>query len=204
MPQPLQIVELGPGRGSLSQDILRVFSHFKLSKAISLHLVEISPFLSNFQASKLCIKHNEVDTNTSETNYYREGETVSGIKVYWYHRIEDVPDQKFSIVLAHEFFDALPIHKLQKDKDGWKEVLIDIDQDNEKKFKFILSKNDTVITKIFKPSPGDSRDHIEVSLNSLKIIDHLRKRFETDGGFGLIMDYGHFGDKTDTFRVSLS
>ena len=29
----------------------------------------------------------------------------------------------------------------------------------------------------------------------------IAKRIEKDGGFALIADYGHTGEKTDTFRV---
>lgn len=50
----LQIVELGPGRGTLIKDILRVFKQFKSLNDISIHLVEVSPILSQIQAKNLC------------------------------------------------------------------------------------------------------------------------------------------------------
>lgn len=197
-PSPFQLVELGPGRGTLMTDILKVLSHFKLNKNMSIHFVEISPHLSKLQAQRLCYKHNDVEDQV----YYRHGETISGTKVFWYKRIEDVPEE-FSIVLAHEFFDALPVHKLQKDEDGvWKEILVDIDPDSQsEKLRYVMSKSQTPISKIFKPSDDDSRVCLELNLETEKIVRHLASRFERDGGFGLFMDYGHFGDKSDTFRA---
>ncbi|XP_074027935.1 protein arginine methyltransferase NDUFAF7 homolog, mitochondrial-like [Leptinotarsa decemlineata] len=56
-PKPLQIVELRPGGGTLSYDIVKVFSHFKALHKASLQLVEISPVLSELQARRLCDKH---------------------------------------------------------------------------------------------------------------------------------------------------
>lgn len=66
--------------------MLRVLSHFGLSgKKLSLHLVEVSPHLSKMQAELLCssTKENEPDAKEGKS-HYREGETITGIKVYWY------------------------------------------------------------------------------------------------------------------------
>lgn len=196
-PTPFQLVELGPGRGTLMTDILKVLSHFKLNKDMSIHFVDISPHLSKLQAQRLCYKHNDVEHQV----YYRHGETISGTKVYWYKQIEDVPEE-FSIILAHEFFDALPFHKLQKDENGlWKEILVDIDPDHPEQLRLVISKAQTPISKIFKQSDDDSRVCLEYNLETEKIVRHIASRFERDGGFGLFMDYGHFGEKSDTFRA---
>ena len=32
-------------------------------------------------------------------------------------------------------------------------------------------------------------------------VEEISKRIANDGGFGLIADYGHSGEKSDTFRV---
>ena len=50
--------------------------------------------------------------------------------------------------------------------------------------------------------PNDQRDHIEQSPDSGVLVQQLATRIASDGGFALIADYGHTGDKTDTFRVS--
>lgn len=200
-PDPLQLIELGPGRGTLIQDVLRVFAKLDMSSSISIHLVELSPYLSKLQAQKLCYSSAEMNPQ-SQTPYYHMGETLTGVKVFWYKRIEDVP-RDFSIILAHEFFDVLPIHKLQKDGDIWKEILIDIDPSEKEKFRYVLSRNETPISKLFQTLCSDEqRSHVEISPESDLIASHLAERLEADGGFGLIMDYGHLGDKEDTFRVS--
>lgn len=54
------------------------------------------------------------------------GITQYDIPVEWYTQLKDVP-KSFSLVIAHEFFDALPIHKFHKSYTGYKEVLIDVD-----------------------------------------------------------------------------
>ncbi|MGH0166698.1 UNVERIFIED_CONTAM: hypothetical protein FKN15_050991 [Acipenser sinensis] len=74
--------------------------------------------------------------------------------------MEDVP-RGFSIYLAHEFFDALPIHKFQADEE---------------------------------------REHVEVCPEGGVLVQRLTNRISEDGGAALIADYGHAGDKTDTFR----
>lgn len=198
-PSPLQIVELGPGRGTLMQDVLRVFSKFQLVKSFSIELVEISPFLSQAQAQVLCVGSREV----SGEKFYREGETGSGVKIRWYRNYDEIPD-KFSILLAHEFFDALPIHKLLRDDKKWREMLIDVDLANEKKFRFIQSREETPISKLFNQlcHKDETRDVVELCLETDRILRNIGKKFEQHGGIGLIMDYGHFGEKGDTFRVS--
>ncbi|XP_069625573.1 protein arginine methyltransferase NDUFAF7, mitochondrial isoform X4 [Ranitomeya imitator] len=158
----LKLVELGPGKGSLMDDILRVFSQFQhLLKScdISVHLVEVSPRLSEIQALRLTGSNVEVkyDDNSSA---YKKGVTKSGLQISWYQDVRDVP-AGYTFFLAHEFFDALPIHKLQAD---------------------------------------EKRDHIELSPNAAVIIQKLASQINRFGGAALIADYGHSGDKTDTFR----
>jgi len=47
----------------------------------------------------------------------------------------------------------------------------------------------------------DKRDQAEICLEAALLMRHIQKRLEEDGGTMLIADYGHEGEKTDTFRV---
>ncbi|KAF3419950.1 hypothetical protein E2986_02911 [Frieseomelitta varia] len=200
---PFQIVELGPGRGTLIKDILRVYKQFKSLNNVTVHLVEISPTLSSIQAKNLCKTITEYDANKNEfkdnsVNYYKEGITEDEVKIYWYYSVKDVP-KNFSIFLMHEFFDALPIHKFQKTDRGWCEILVDIVQgSSEEKFRYVLSNTSTPATLYI--SADEKREHIEISPETLVIVDYIADFLWEHGGFTLICDYGHNGDKTDTFR----
>ncbi|EZA50348.1 MidA-like protein, mitochondrial [Ooceraea biroi] len=201
--ESIQLVELGPGRGTLMNDILRVFKKLNLSNKISVHLVEISPVLSAIQAKKLCAESNDNNSDSfkdEENAFYRRGITKDGVKAYWYYSVYDVP-RKFSIFVAHEFFDALPIHKFQKTDKGWREVLIDIIQDTkEERFQYVLSRMPTPACKVYL-SPREKRDHVEISPQCSVMMDHLSQFLYECGGFALVIDYGHEREKTDTFRA---
>lgn len=47
----------------------------------------------------------------------------------------------------------------------------------------------------------ETRDHIEVCLEGGAVVEELSQRIANAGGCALIIDYGHEGTKTDTFRV---
>ncbi|XP_078085714.1 protein arginine methyltransferase NDUFAF7, mitochondrial isoform X1 [Mustelus asterias] len=200
-PKTFQLVELGPGRGTLASDTLRVFSqlHSVLKKAeISVHLVEVSPKLGETQAQLLTEGEQHLLHDPSGT-IYKTGVTKTGLPISWYRDLQDVP-KAFSFYLAHEFFDVLPIHKFQKTKQGWREILIDIEPKSPGKLRFVLAPDATLASKALIQQRDDDRDHIEICPEAGVIIQNLASRIAEDGGAALIADYGHNGTKTDTFR----
>src|SRR6266567_9213652 len=62
------------------------------------HLVESSPALRAVQEKKL-----------------RTWGGKSGLELHWHHSIEDIPttDGVYTMLVAHEFFDALPFHLIE-------------------------------------------------------------------------------------------
>ncbi len=87
--KPLQLVELGPGHGTLMQDILKTMQ--KLSQPpedlshVNVHLVETSPNLSKIQHAKLCGFYGKQEG----PSYSKYGPTVN-----WHNRVGDVPAGK--------------------------------------------------------------------------------------------------------------
>ena len=105
-PENVRVIELGPGRGTLMNDALRAMRVMPaLRAAIALHLVEISPPLRAQQEARL---------------------QDADVPVTWHAALEDVPAGP-AIVIANEFFDALPINQAVKTATGWHERLIEID-----------------------------------------------------------------------------
>lgn len=199
-PKHLQLVELGPGKGSLASDVLRVFSQLQSvlgGASVSLHLVEVSPALSRIQAQTLTGNHSQ-EADAKDEPVYRHGETAAGLPVSWYRRLEDVPSG-FSIFLAHEFFDALPIHKFQRTKKGWREVMVDIDPEKPGQLRFVVVPSPTLASSTLVQA-DERRGHVEVCAEGGVFVQQLARRIENDGGAALIADYGHDGTKTDTFR----
>lgn len=57
------------------------------------------------------------------------------------------------------------------------------------------------LTKFQHMAETDERDHVEVSPESGTMMQKISQRVSDHGGRALIIDYGHEGTKTDTFRV---
>uniref|UniRef100_UPI00398EE245 protein arginine methyltransferase NDUFAF7, mitochondrial isoform X3 n=1 Tax=Pristiophorus japonicus TaxID=55135 RepID=UPI00398EE245 len=185
----------------ISQIFGEVFSQLRSvlrESEISVHLVEVSPKLGEVQAELLTEGEQHLLHDPSGA-IYKSGTTKTKLPISWYKDLEDVP-KGFSFYLAHEFFDVLPIHKFQKTKQGWREMLIDIEPKSPEKLRFVLAPSATLASKALIQQRDDERDHVEICPEAGVIIQSLASRISEDGGAALIADYGHNGTKTDTFR----
>jgi SAM-dependent MidA family methyltransferase len=164
-PAPCRLVELGPGRGTLMADLLRatrILPDFKA--AATVHLVETSPFLKQRQQDALA---------------------ASDFSVHWHDHIEDVPPGPILLV-ANEFFDALPVRQFLATDRGWCERLVGIDGE-----RLIFG---------LRPEPEGGLgnplrqgDILEWPAASLDLMGGLAGRLARDGGAALILDYGYWG-----------
>ena len=68
-PEKINIIELGPGRGTLMKDILTVAAKFpKFERAISVHLVELSETMRDVQRETLGCSSNPVSPHTDSSS----------------------------------------------------------------------------------------------------------------------------------------
>jgi len=100
-PEPVLLVEAGPGRGTLMADALRAVGQVApaFRAALSLHLIETSPRLRALQAARL------------------PGAT-------WHASLATVPRGPL-LLLANEFLDALPIRQFVRRGDVWMERFVE-------------------------------------------------------------------------------
>jgi NADH dehydrogenase [ubiquinone] 1 alpha subcomplex assembly factor 7 len=168
-PENLRIIELGPGRGTMMKDALRaakVMPNFR--EAVVLHLVEISPALQAQQQRTL---------------------EPLATPMLWHPSLSDVPPGP-AIILANEFFDALPIHQAVKTEHGWHERRIEIDSTGSLAFTTAseqISHFDNLLPSPLRSAPDGSIFEWRADNVALE----LGKRLMCDGGAALVIDYGH-------------
>ena len=162
-PAALRLVELGPGRGTLMADALRATRVVPgFHDAITIDLVETSPRLRDEQRARL------------------EG---VGPPLAWRHTFEDVPDGP-AVVIANEFFDALPVRHYLRDIDGWHERVVGLDAAGALCFGAQRERVDI-------PNAGKPGQILEVGHAALRVMGGLAGRLERQGGALLVCDYGH-------------
>lgn len=110
----VELIEVGPGRGTLMDDMLRTISNFKdMSHAIdAIYMVEASPELRVAQKNLLCGK--DAPMTESKVGYHSICKYTS-LPIVWTETIRSIPlnSNNMPLIVAHEFFDALPIHTFQ-------------------------------------------------------------------------------------------
>ncbi|KAF1885412.1 hypothetical protein Lal_00029301 [Lupinus albus] len=212
-PQRLNLVELGPGRGTLMADLLRGVSKFKnLVESLDIHLVECSPALQKLQHQKLkCVDEENAAQDTDKRTV--SSLVGSRIPVSWHATMEQPLTENFSacctpvptIIIGHEFFDALPVHQFQKVSRGWCEKMVDVAEDSS--FRFVLSPQPTPATlyllkrcKWAAPEEIAELNQIEVCPQAMELTETIVNRISSDGGGALIIDYGFNGVISDSLQ----
>ncbi|MES2444953.1 MAG: SAM-dependent methyltransferase [Pseudomonadota bacterium] len=156
-------VELGPGRGTLAADALRAMARAGLEPPV--HFVETSPVLREAQATR-----------------------VPGAE--WSLDLVGIEDDTPLLVVANEFFDALPIRQLIRTEEGWRERLVAC-QDTL----FLPIVGDRGFDQIVPHHlrGAESGSILETSPATLAILRGLAARLLAQGGAALIIDYGYEG-----------
>lgn len=178
-PSSFRLVELGPGRGTLMADALRAARLVPaFGAAMRLHLVEMSPVLRS-----------------------RQAETLKDHAPQWHDRIEDVPEGP-AIVVANEFFDALPVDQFVRGAGGWHERRVGLDEAGS--LIFGLDPRPFRPIEAFaagfpRPADGDLLERMESGPARA-----LAARLAAQGGTALALDYGHarsgFGDTLQAMK----
>ena len=156
-------VELGPGRGTLASDALRAMKQFGIEPEI--HLIETSPVLRAKQAGQL-----------------------PGAR--WHDRVATLPTNIPLLIIANEFFDALPIHQIVRASDGWRQRMVAYESGQ-----FALVDGPQVPLSIIPDLVQDSAEGsiIETCPEAVDIMRQLCQRIGEQGGALLVIDYGYEG-----------
>ncbi|KAJ8607772.1 hypothetical protein MRB53_040068 [Persea americana] len=107
----IYLMEVGPGRGTLMDDVLRTIKNFpELLNAIDkIYLVEASVELRKAQHKLLC-GENVLERN--DIGFGSKSKHSDKLEIVWAEDVRFIPKdaEQTPFILAHEFFDALPIH----------------------------------------------------------------------------------------------
>ncbi len=168
-PKSVNIVELGPGRGTLMNDALRAVKVLPAFRAaVALHLVEISPAMQAHQERTLA------------------GQDV---RTTWHPSLDEVPEGP-AIIIANEFFDALPVSQAVKTASGWHERQIEIDNGGHLAFTIApepLPGFETLLPPAVRAAPAGAIFEWRAETEAME----LGRRIARHGGAALVIDYGH-------------
>ena len=168
-PENIRLVELGPGRGTLLRDALRASRIVPgFADAVVLHLVEINPLLKTQQEVAL---------------------EALGVPALWHTSFRDVPKGP-ALIVANEFFDALPVNQAVKMGDGWHERQVGLDGNGRLAF----TAAEATLAHFERLLPAPLREAAEGAIFEWRadtVALDLGKRIAREGGAALIIDYGH-------------
>ncbi len=166
-PTALNVLELGAGRGVLMQDILVTLSKLtSFTVMCNVHMLEINPSFREVQTEKL-----------------------TGLCALQHHAslgfLEEINEPV--IVIANEFFDALPVQQYLKKNDRWYETYVGVNGSTELQFETV-------------PYDGVPQNS-EIQPDTITILDHIYAHIQTHRGAALVIDYGYWEGDGDTVQA---
>jgi len=179
-PKKFNLVELGAGDGEMMKIIIESFKNFPdFFNACNIFIHEKSPKLIKIQKKKL-LKN----------------------KIIWITKIDKI-NEKPTIFIANEFFDAIAIKQLIKKKGLWVENFVNF---NERKKPFLLQKKINIkkIEKKIDFEISKNQNFIEYSEIGLMYLKNIFKIIKKNTGGILIIDYGFTDGKMKNTLQSVS
>lgn len=174
-PSPFSLAELGPGRGTLMADMLRVTKSVPgFHAAIQVVLVEASATLRA-----------------------RQSEALTGVQATWYDSVDDLPEMPLWLV-ANEFFDALPIRQFQRDGQFWRERRVG-GTDEELIFGLAAPAPQPDLDDRLKDTKDG--DIVETCPAGAAIMSRIGQHIASHGGAALIFDYGDWRSLGNTLQA---
>ncbi len=172
-PSLCTLAELGPGRGTLMADALRATGQVPgFHDAINVHFVETSPVLRARQAEKV--------PNAT-----------------WHDQVSTLPDGPL-LLIANEFFDALPVRQFVRDGDGWRERMVGV---TDGKLTLGLSAAAPLAMLAHRLDDTQEGDLVEHCPTLPGIVAQIDQCIGTNGGAALIVDYGDWQSLGDTLQA---
>jgi len=164
-----RLVELGPGRGTMMADMLRAMAVAPdLLSELEVVLIEASPVLAGLQCAKL-------------------GDC--GVTLRWQPQFDDTLADRPLLLVANEFFDALPLRQYVKTSRGWCERLVTA---SEGEFSFALAPTPVppaTIPASYEAAPEGGV--YETAPAAAALAEDIARIVAEQGGGSLIVDYGY-------------
>ena len=179
-PGTAQIVELGPGRGSLMADMRHIWAHTMPTMAnLPIQLIETSPQLRTIQKQR-----------------------IKAASIAWHDDVQSLPNAALFGV-ANEFFDALPIDQAVWRQGAWRHRLVTAMHGT---LGFV---DGPALTAPELARWQITNDHQEMTEGSIAeycpaaepIMRQLAGRIARHGGACLIIDYGKNNNFSDSLQA---
>jgi NADH dehydrogenase [ubiquinone] 1 alpha subcomplex assembly factor 7 len=174
-PAPFTLAELGPGRGSLMADVLRATRGVPgFHASMQVRLVEASPRLRHLQKTML-----------------------KGYKITWADDLATLPDTPL-FLLANEFFDALPIRQFTRQGQAWAETMVGVTDGTLTFGRSSLVPLGSLAHRLADTADGEI---VEICPSALPMAATIGRHIAQHGGAALIVDYGGWQSRGDTFQA---
>ena len=170
-PERYELVELGPGKGTMMSDVLRALAVAPDAlQAARVSLVEASAALKMVQGRTL---------------------GRSPVPVSWAKSLDHVGEGP-AIILANEFLDCLPVRQAVKTAGRWRERCVGLDPEDPSRFCFVLGAALCADAALIAPELREAGEDalVELRPGDGRIAESLARRFETAPGRALFIDYG--------------
>ena len=167
-PKTLNILELGPGDGTMGKDIISSLGKINFFKSkVNYYFLEKSKSLKKIQKKNL----------KNEKN------------IYWIDNLKEFEKKDNLIILGNEFFDALPVKQFGKRGDSWFEKYVFFNKKKQLSFVFKKAKLES-IRKIEKIYNLKINKFIEYPLILEKLIKNISDLLKNKNSIFLTIDYG--------------